>query len=147
MSTLKRSVAERVQAALAATAHESASVAAFCRHAGISRNTLYRYYPQALNAIRRRRRQRAAVPGEEDSTIHRLRSQVQSMHTQAAKLASLVDHYFAAYRDVQGLLERRDRELSQLRRSAKSWPIALRRAVPHKSPSSAIETMDSPTTR
>lgn len=147
MSTLKRSVAERVKAALEATAPESASIAAFCRHADISRNTLYRYYPDALDAIRRRRRLQAPVPGSEGSTIHRLRSELKSMHAQAAKLASLVDHYYAAYREAQALLERRERELAEARRSAKSLPIALRRAVPHKSPSSAIETMDSPTTK
>jgi hypothetical protein len=42
------------------------------------------------------------------------------------KFAALVDHYHGAYREAQVLFERCDRELAQLRRSAKSSPIALR---------------------
>jgi hypothetical protein len=31
------------------------------------------------------------------------------------KLAALVDHYYAAYRETASVLERRDRELAELR--------------------------------
>lgn len=34
----------------------------------------------------------------------------------ATQLAALVDHYFAAYRETTTLLERRERELAQLRK-------------------------------
>ena len=132
----KRSVAERIKDALAVLAGSRSggkpsdvmTVAALCRHAGISRNTLYRYYPDALEAIRRlRRQQQPAAPMETSVTIRSLRSEIQSLHAQLGKFAALVDHYHCAHREAQVLLERRDRELAQLRRSAKSSPIALRR--------------------
>jgi hypothetical protein len=43
-----------------------------------------------------------------------------------AKLAALVDHYYCAYRESQGVLERRDRELSELRRRLDSKPTGVR---------------------
>lgn len=42
-----------------------------------------------------------------------------------AKLAALVDHYFAAYRETPSLLERRDRELAELRNKLKLRPALL----------------------
>jgi AcrR family transcriptional regulator len=132
----KRSVAERIKEALAALAgsrsggkpSDITTVAALCRHAGIPRNTLYRYYPDALGEIRRlRRQQQPAAPMEASVTIRNLRSEIKSLHGQLGKFAALVDHCHGAYREAQVMLERRDRELAQLRRRAKSSPIALRR--------------------
>jgi hypothetical protein len=42
------------------------------------------------------------------------------------QLAALVDHYYCAYRESQGVLERRDRELSELRRRLDSKPTGVR---------------------
>ncbi len=42
-----------------------------------------------------------------------------------AKLAALVDHYYAAYLETASLLERRDRELAELRNKLKSRPALL----------------------
>jgi hypothetical protein len=41
------------------------------------------------------------------------------------KLAALVDHYFSAYRETAALLERRDRQLADLRSRLDSRPVAL----------------------
>jgi hypothetical protein len=41
------------------------------------------------------------------------------------KLSALVDHYYAAYRETASLLERRDRELAELRNKLKSCPALL----------------------
>jgi hypothetical protein len=43
-----------------------------------------------------------------------------------AKLAALVDHYYTAYREAAALIERRDRELSDLRRRLKLTPIVVK---------------------
>jgi AcrR family transcriptional regulator len=131
-----RSVAERLNEALAVLGRagsggevqDRVTVAALCRRADVSRNTLYRYHPDALEALRElRRQQQSLAPGELGTTIRNLRSEVTSLHAQLRQVAALVDHYYAAHRETQELLERRDRELAQLRRSAQSSPIALRR--------------------
>lgn len=43
-----------------------------------------------------------------------------------AKLAALVDHYYCAYQESHHLLQRRDRELADLRRAMISQPIDMR---------------------
>jgi hypothetical protein len=49
------------------------------------------------------------------------------LQDQLSKLAALVDHYYAAYRETRALLDRRDRQLAELRRKLNSAPVALRR--------------------
>jgi AcrR family transcriptional regulator len=97
-----------------------------CRRAGVSRNTLYRYHPNVLEALRRLQQQHGAVPEEAGAACRALRLELKCLQGQLTKLAALVDHFYGAYRDAQVLLERRDREISELRRSIGS-PIQLRR--------------------
>jgi hypothetical protein len=42
-------------------------------------------------------------------------------------LAALVDHYFAAWQDAHLMLERRERELAELRRAAGPHVVSMRR--------------------
>jgi hypothetical protein len=49
------------------------------------------------------------------------------LQDQLSKLANLVDHYYAAYRETSALLERRDRQLAELRRKLGRAPALLRR--------------------
>ena len=49
------------------------------------------------------------------------------LQDQLSKLAALVDHYYAAYRETRALLDRRDRQLAELRRKLNSAPVAIRR--------------------
>ena len=44
---------------------------------------------------------------------------------QSAKLVALVDHYYSAYRETRSLLERRERELADVRRRLDNKPILL----------------------
>ena len=67
------------------------------------------------------RRARAAAPSLQ------LRREAAQLREQLGKLAALVDHYYAAYRDTQDLLARRERELADLRRRLETAPVALRR--------------------
>ncbi len=133
MAHAKGTVAARIQAALqetaaknAAGAAEQATVAALCRRAGISRNTLYRYYPEALEAIRQLRH-RPDSNATEQPTIERLRAELSSVNTLTRHLVSLLDHYVVAYQETRDLLAQRDRELAVERRSRGSMPAALRR--------------------
>lgn len=129
-----RSVAERLNEALAvlscsglaAEPHDRTTVAELCRRAGVSRNTLYRYYPDVLEALRRlHRQQQRTTPAEASTASRDLRPELKSLQAQLSKLAALVDHYYAAYRETQTLLERRDREVAELRRGLKSSPTRL----------------------
>ena len=126
-------VAARIQAALeqaaakdATATGEQVTVAALCRRAGISRNTLYRYYPEALQAIRQLHH-RPDANATEQPTVERLRAELSSANTLARQLVALLDHYLAAYQETRDLLAQRDRELAEVRRSRGSTPTALRR--------------------
>ena len=133
MPSAERSVAARIQAALAHaqthagdTTAERASVAALCRRAGISRNSLYRYYPEAVQAIHRLQRG-PDVNATHLATIRCLRAELTDASSLSRHLATLVDHYAAAYQETRDLLAQRDRELAEERRSRGSLPTALRR--------------------
>ncbi len=126
-------VAARIQAALEQAAAEDATrtaeqvtVAALCRRVGISRNTLYRYYPAALQAIRQLR-DRPDSNAADQPSIERLRTELTSANTLVRHLVALLDHYVAAYQETRDLLAQRDRELAEERRSRGSKPAALRR--------------------
>jgi AcrR family transcriptional regulator len=126
-------VAARIQAALeqaaaknATGAAEQMTVAALCRRVGISRNTLYRYYPEALEKIRQLRC-RPDAKAVDQPTIERLRTQISSANTLTRQLVALLDHYVAAYQETRDLLAQRDRELAEERRSRGAMPRALRR--------------------
>ena len=64
-SATARSVAERLNEALAdltrsaaaGKPHGAVTAAALCRRVGVSRNSLYRYHPKVLEALRGLRRQ------------------------------------------------------------------------------------------
>jgi AcrR family transcriptional regulator len=105
---------------------ERVTVSAVCQLANISRNSLYRYHPDVLRAVREHQ-------GREVSRASlRLRQAVQAqqaeliaLRDQTTKLAALVDHYYAAYREAQALLTRREQELAELRRRLDPMPIRI----------------------
>jgi hypothetical protein len=70
------------------------------------------------------------TPSRERSARIALSRENKRLREQLAKLAALVDHYYAAYREAQSLLERRERELAELRRRLDSKPAALHRGHP-----------------
>jgi len=131
------SSADRLRQALAAlTAStsdrpERLTVSALCELANVSRNSLYRYHPDVLRALREHQgrevseasvRLRQAVDAQQAELI--------ALRHQTTKLAALVDHYYAAYREAQALLTRREQELAELRRRLESKPIRLGERVP-----------------
>jgi len=102
------------------------TVTEICRLAGVSRNSLYRYHVPILNALRDHQRHgpRFAQAKARKSAVQR-RAENIGLRADIAKLAALVDHYYAAYRETASLLERRDRELAELRSKLKLRPALL----------------------
>jgi AcrR family transcriptional regulator len=103
------------------------TIATLCRLAGVSRNTLYRYYPDIAERVRRVRRRYGGGRIARVSEIKRLRAEVAELRGQLSKLATLADHYFAAAEEQRALVVHRDRELAALKRE--SGPTPLRRGA------------------
>jgi hypothetical protein len=66
------------------------------------------------------------LPAASSPTVVQLRHENRELRERLAKHAALVDHYYCGYRESQGVLERREREISQLRKRLDSQPIPLR---------------------
>lgn len=95
------------------------TVSELCRLAGVSRNTLYRYHAPILAALRHSQHPKSARTRAR-CAAERLRQENVSLQGRVVQLAALVDHYLSAYREATALLERRDRELAELRSSSTS---------------------------
>lgn len=102
------------------------TVTELCRLADVSRNSLYRYHAPVLKALRDHQRHgpKFAQAKARKSALQR-RAENVGLRADIAKLAALVDHYYAAYRQTASLLERRDRELAELRGKLHSKPVLL----------------------
>ena len=112
----------------AASGHERVTVSALCQLANVSRNSLYRYHPDVLRALREQQRQRdATLPARPRTPACPCQAEVAALRNQTIKLAALVDHYYAAYREAESLLSRREQELAELRRRLDSKPARLAR--------------------
>jgi AcrR family transcriptional regulator len=127
-SSTHRPAAERLKSELATlvrgTGEQGLTVAELCRRANVSRNSLYRYHPDVLDAVRRHR-----ARGCQDQTadvVKQLREEIDLLRQQGAKLAALVDHYYTAYREAKGTLDRRERELAGVRQRLEEKPTLLR---------------------
>ena len=64
--------------------------------------------------------------GAEQSTssLHR---EYQQLRCQREQMVALVDYYYGAFRETRSLLERRERELADVRRRLDNKPIPLPR--------------------
>lgn len=129
-----QSAADRLKQALAsltAPGSDSCSrvtVSALCLMANVSRNSMYRYHPEVLRALREHQRVAGgATLARSPRSFHPLQAELAVLRGQTAKLAALVDHYYAAYREAQGLLSRREQELAELRRRLDAKPARITR--------------------
>jgi AcrR family transcriptional regulator len=100
---------------------------ALCQSAGISRNALYRYHRDVLLALHEAQRRHRDRPEVAKRVAAQLRRENRELREHLAKLAALVDHYFAAWQETRLQLERRDRELADLRRAHKPQVVSLGR--------------------
>lgn len=126
----KASSAQRLRNALGEMAMDSAkpTASALCEKAGISRNALYRYHADALHELHKLQHQSYREPSTLKLKLEQLRRDNDAMHLKVAQLVALVDHYFAAWQERSALLERRERELSDLRKGSKSRVVPIRSA-------------------
>jgi hypothetical protein len=133
-SSSKRSARERLQEGLlelnrhrAADGSAPALTAkALCELAGVSRNALYKYHPAVLHELHNLQRRQHREPSPARQDLQRLRNDNERLRHQAAMLAALVDHYFAAWQEASTQLSRRERELAELRRNIPGKVVAIR---------------------
>jgi len=105
---------------------EAPTASALCALAGVSRNALYRYHPDILQELHELQRQRHCDPGSARRALQQLRDENKDLCHQVTFLASLVDHYFAAWQEASSMLLRRERELADLRKSTKPKVVSIR---------------------
>jgi AcrR family transcriptional regulator len=98
---------------------------AVCQLAGISRNALYRYHPDVLLSLHEAQSRRHARPAAK-RIARQLRQENRELRDQLTQLAALVDHYFAAWQETRLQLERRDREVAELRRGHRPQVVPFR---------------------
>lgn len=123
-----RDAAQRLAVALESLkGHDARLTAAeLCRLAKVSRNSLYRYHTPILKSLRtQQQRGPRAAQLKMRIAADRRRLANRDLKEKIGKLATLVDHYYAAYRDATKLLARRDRELAQVRRQLSAKPLLL----------------------
>jgi hypothetical protein len=104
----------------------SVTVTELCRLAGVSRNSLYRYHSPILKVLHEHQRcgSKFTQAKARKSAVRR-RAENIGLRADIAKLAALVDHYYAADRETTVLLERRDRDLAELRGKLQFKPVLL----------------------
>jgi hypothetical protein len=101
------------------------TVAELCRLAKVSRNSLYRYHTAILQALRKNHpRGPKSAQAKARKSAEQRRTENVAFRGDISKLAALVDHY-SAFQESRILLERRDRELAELRRRLNSRPVSL----------------------
>ena len=123
---LRDALAEMVRQQAAGGSPEALTATTLCQLAGISRNALYRYHRKVLQDLHDVQRQHRGDPGHAKRVVQQLREENDALREQVTKLAALVDHYYAAWQENRALLERRERELAQVRRNIKPQVISLR---------------------
>jgi len=106
-------------------ARQGPTISELCRLSGVSRNAIYRYHPTFLATLRGLQGRSADPPGQWARSAHA--ADHARLQDQVSKLAALVDHYYAAYRETRALLDRRDRQLAELRRKLNHAPVPIRR--------------------
>jgi hypothetical protein len=104
---------------------QGATISELCRLSGVSRNAIYRYHPKILAELRRQQGRSSSPPSAWASSPGG--TDLAMIQEQLAKVVALVDHYYAAYREARALLDRRDRQLAELRRKLDAAPLIMRR--------------------
>jgi phosphoglycolate phosphatase-like HAD superfamily hydrolase len=98
---------------------------ALCELAGISRNTLYRYHSDVVQALHETQQKYHPRPVDDRRVASQLRQDNAVLRERLAKLAALADHYFAAWQETRQLLQRRERELADVRRDSRVRVVSI----------------------
>lgn len=120
---------QRLRQALAVMAEDGTmpTASALCERAGISRNALYRYHPDALHDLHKLQHQRRREPSPAKRRLEQLQNDNDALKPQLAQLAALVDHYFTAWQEACVLLKRRENELADQRKTSQSKLVSIRK--------------------
>lgn len=125
-----RTMTQRLHEALAELASsnttEAPTASALCERVGVSRTTLYRYHPDVVHELRELQQRRCPDQRPARRELQALRDEVNALRLQLAQVAALVDHYFSAWQETSSLLQRRERELADLRQSTKPKVVPIR---------------------
>lgn len=132
-SPADRPAADRLHDALAELIRQQASESSpkgltattLCQLAAVSRNALYRYHPDVLLALQKAQLRHGGPQDPAKLVVAQVRRENDELREQVTKLAALVDHYYAAWQESSTLLERRERELSELRRGIKPRVVPI----------------------
>lgn len=101
------------------------TITGLCRLANVSSNSVYRYHPSIVLALRKYQQQHPARKPPARSKSDPVKREIADLRDELSKLVTLVDHYYGAYRETSVLLQRREPELAALRRNLHSKPVAL----------------------
>jgi len=123
---LQEALAELVQQQTLDNAPRPLTATALCELADVSRNALYRYHPDVLEELHKLQRKQGGDPAPAKQGDQQLREENKELQPQVTALAALVDHYFAACQETRTLLQRRERELAELRRNIKPKLVSSR---------------------
>ena len=116
---LRDALSEMIRQQASESPPKSLTATTLCRLADVSRNALYRYHPDVLLALQRAQLRHGGSQDPAKRVVAQVRGENDVLREQVTKLAALVDHYYAAWKESCTLLERRERELSELRRNIK----------------------------
>ena len=123
---LREALAELARQQTSDTTSQPPTAIALCELAGVSRNALYRYHPDVLEELHKLQRKQGGDLALAKQGDQQLREENKELQHQVTALAALVDHYFAACQETRTLLERRERELAELRRNIKPKVVSSR---------------------
>jgi len=124
---LRDALAEMIRLQASETAPTALTATTLCELADVSRNALYRYHPDVLLALQRARLRNGGQHAPARREVAQVRGENEALREQVTKLAALVDHYYAAWKEGCMLLARRERELSDLRRNIKPRVVPIKK--------------------
>lgn len=122
---LRDALAEMLRQQASESSGKGLTATTLCQLAAVSRNALYRYHPDVLQALHKAQLQHGGPQDPAKLLVAQVRRDNDVLREQVTKLAALVDHYYAAWQDNRTLLERRERELAELRRNVQPRVIPI----------------------
>lgn len=123
---LRDALAEMLRQQASASSPKGLTATALCQLAAVSRNALYRYHADALHALHEAQLRHGGPQDPAKLVVAQVRRENDVLREQVTKLAALVDQYYAAWQENRTLLERRERELAELRRNVQLHVIPIK---------------------
>lgn len=124
---LRDALAEMIRQQASETSPTALTATTLCELAEVSRNALYRYHLDVLLALQRAQLRHGGQQAPAKREVAQVRAENEALRKQVTKLAALVDHYYAAWKESCTLLARRERELSDLRRNIKPRVVPIKK--------------------